>query len=814
MPTQAVGQTVEPMWDDQFSAYGVDGEVLSAAVDANGDLIVVGEFSRAGGLAADGIAKWNGSQWSTLGGSLGRGFSGVVHAVAIAPDGSIYIGGDFFEVVQGNGSVVDVENLAKWNGATWEPLGTGVDAPVHALAIDQSGLLYIGGEFARDGSGEFELSKIATWDGSNLGSVGNGLGTFSGVIVRSLGFDSLGDLYAAGSELSGGVFKWDGQSWETIGARHQGTVNTIAFDASDNLYIGGDFQTVIQTDESEITANRIARWDGTTWEGLGSGFDGEVRAMGFDNNGTLYVSGLFAKLGDGTALRHIARWNTTWEAIGPGEDENLFESVNALAFTGDGAFYALGDVQHLGGELVNGIGYWDGQKWNGIGGMGLDAAVHALTFDSSGILYAGGEFVYSGPFHSNKITRWVDNAWQPLGQGVTGASVQALAQGANRMVYVGGDFSDVIQDDGTTLLAYNIAAWDGAVWSTLGTGVNGAVKAIVVDASGNLFIGGTFTQDGSEQETRNYIAMWNGSAWSTPGGGFDGPVHALALNNEGQVIAGGSFTQAGIAANTAYIAEWNGTSWEPLSATTVLDAEVNALYVNDAGVLYAGGAFTETEAGFSTNYIASFESGVWAPLGSSNGNGLSACCVNAISQSTGGDIIVGGDFEGVQNPVGPDLQVGNAAIWRELGGWALLSSGMDDEVFALASNGEDVMVGGQFQVAGDLPSAFIARWSTNEMLVSVEDGFDLPATLTISDIYPNPATSIANFTMEVSTAQQVDVEMYDVLGRSVKRVFSGFLGANQQTSIAIDRAGLSAGMYFVRVKGDAFIDTRSVVWVR
>ena len=809
--TQLYAQT-EPSWDDQFAAYGVNGEVLAAALTTDGRLYLGGEFSRAGGLAADGIVMWNGSQWVGLGKGLGDGFSGVVYAVAVDSDGTVYIGGDFSEVVQQNGSVVDASNLARWDGSSWEALGTGVDGEVHTLTFDESGTLFIGGAFSRDGSGEFELSKVAAWDGSNLSSIGNGLGTFSGVVVRTFDFDSQGNLYAGGSELAGGVFRWDGQSWQSFGARHQGTINTMQFDSQDNLYIGGDFQTVVQPDDSELLANRIARWNGSTWETVGTGFDAEVKALGFDASGMLHVSGIFSQLGDGTTLRHIARWNANWEPVGPGADENLFEGVNALVFAGPGAFYALGDVQHLGGELVNGVGYWTGQQWQGIGGMGMDGTVRALTFDSSGILYAGGDFEYGGSIKVSGLARWDDNAWEPLAQGFSGGSVNALASAADRVIYAGGDFENIQQNDGSELLTYGISRWSGTAWEAMGTGVNGTVNAIVVDASGNVFIGGDFTQDGSSSVALPYIAMWDGISWSSPGGGMDGVVNALSLNNEGQVVAGGAFTQAGSTGNTAYLAKWNGSAWEELSPTTTLDAAVNALHLDEAGNLFIGGAFTQVESNLGANYLAIWENNAWSLVGAINGNGVSGCCVNAVSQGIGGGVIVAGEFEGVQNPVGPDLQANKIATWGFQTGWRVLEQGVDGDVLALASNGEDIVAGGVFQVAGGMPSAHVARWSANEMLVSVEDDLDIPSTIVTSEIYPNPANGQARLNLEIDKAQSVTVEVFDVLGRKVSTAFNGHLPADRSVTVLLRQESMSAGMYMVRIRGDRFNTTRSLVW--
>src|SRR6185295_6402196 len=53
-----------------------------------------------------------------------------------------------------------------------------------------------------------------------------------------------------------------------------------------------------------------------------------------------------------------------------------------------------------------------------------------------------------------------------------------------------------------------------ANWISMGgiPGANGAVRAAVVDGSGNLYIGGNFTIVGDV--FANHIAKWNGSSWS------------------------------------------------------------------------------------------------------------------------------------------------------------------------------------------------------------------------------------------------------------------------------------------------------------
>lgn len=45
-----------------------------------------------------------------------------------------------------------------------------------------------------------------------------------------------------------------------------GVVGALAFDANGNLYASAYFTTA-----GDVTANRIAKWNGSTWTNLGSG---------------------------------------------------------------------------------------------------------------------------------------------------------------------------------------------------------------------------------------------------------------------------------------------------------------------------------------------------------------------------------------------------------------------------------------------------------------------------------------------------------------------------------------------------------------
>src|SRR5450432_452127 len=89
---------------------GVNGRVVTAAVDGAGNLYIGGQFSVAN-LALTNFARWNGSSWSTLG--LGLNGSGAVVALAVSGT-SLYVAGNFTTA-----GGVPANNIAQWNGTSW-----------------------------------------------------------------------------------------------------------------------------------------------------------------------------------------------------------------------------------------------------------------------------------------------------------------------------------------------------------------------------------------------------------------------------------------------------------------------------------------------------------------------------------------------------------------------------------------------------------------------------------------------------------------------------------------------------------------------
>ncbi|MFN8469804.1 MAG: PxKF domain-containing protein [Caldilineaceae bacterium] len=515
--------------------------------------------------------------------------------------------------------------------------------------------------------------------------------TITAVVV-----DGAGNLYAGGTFTTIGgvtanrVAKWNGTIWTPLGNGTNGNVSTLALDPSGNLYVGGAFTTA-----GDVTANRIAMWNGSSWSDLGGGMDNTVSTLAFDRSGNLYAGGSFISAG-GTAAKYIAKWNgSSWSDVSGGMDN----PVTALAFDAGGSLYAGGSFINAGGTTAKYIARWNGSSWSDVGG-GMSAAVNALALDSSGNLYAGGAFITAGGVPANRVAKWNGSSWSSLGSGTnngTGSNVNALVVDGSGKLYAGGLF---LAAGGLT--ARYVAMWDGSSWSTLGSGTNNgtsnSVNAFALGGSGKLYVAGQFDTAGAATVSR--IAIWNGSSWSALGLGMQNSVLSFAFDGGGNLYASGGFAHAG-GVPVKGITEWNGSGWSPLGSGYEVNGS-NALAFDGNGNLYTGGSFTKA-GGLTANFIAKWNGTAWSPLGT----GMNSF-VYALAVDSAGNLYAGGSFTNAGGTAANRIAMWNGSTWSAVGGGV---TGIGDTVRALVMGPNGILyAGGNFTGMGGVTVNYVAKW--------------------------------------------------------------------------------------------------------
>ncbi|MCX6163750.1 MAG: T9SS type A sorting domain-containing protein [Ignavibacteriae bacterium] len=380
------------------------------------------------------------------------------------------------------------------------------------------------------------------------------------------------------------------QFWSPLGSGMDSTVRALTV-FNNELIAGGSFTTA-----GGVSANRIAKWNGTSWSPLGSGMNSNVLALTVFNN-ELIAGGTFTTAG-GVSANYIAKWNgTTWSPLGSGMNSNVF------AFTiFNNALIAGGTFTTAGGDSAKIIAKWNGTNWLPMGtivagGTFIMLYVEALTVYNNELI-AGANYSIAYPNSALTISKWNGTTWLSFGSS-TNSYIYTLSVYNNELI-AGGSFFGI-----GVFPALFLAKWNGTTWSPLGSGIDGTVYALTVFNNELITGGGFFTAGGVNV---NCIAKWNGTAWSPLGSGMNTTVQALTVFNN-ILIAGGSFTTAGgVSANR--IAKW-GASFsvsglvrysdnnQPVTSGYVkvikLDKNTSNIIILDSAAIQSDGSYTLTK---------------------------------------------------------------------------------------------------------------------------------------------------------------------------------------------------------------------------
>jgi len=162
VPVKEIAKWNGTNWSDVGHSMNDGGAVSTLAV-YNGNLYAGGMFDTAGGVPVNRIAMWNGTVWSPLdSGITGEATWAVVNSL-ISYNNELYVGG-YFDTVNGK----PINSIAKWNGTTWSKVGGSIGVSnggsIDAMTIYNNSL-YVGGGF--DSVGGVYAKNIAMWTAPN-----------------------------------------------------------------------------------------------------------------------------------------------------------------------------------------------------------------------------------------------------------------------------------------------------------------------------------------------------------------------------------------------------------------------------------------------------------------------------------------------------------------------------------------------------------------------------------------------------------------------------------------------------------------------
>ncbi|HEX6811854.1 MAG TPA: hypothetical protein VF384_09560 [Planctomycetota bacterium] len=365
--------------------------------------------------------------------------------------------------------------------------------------------------------------------------LGAGIG-LAGSTVAAIATLPDGSIVAYSQGLLTNFVRWNGTTWATFATVDAG-INSLVRLANNDLLAGGSFLTI-----GGVSANRIARWNGTAWSPLGSGIDqsivSRIHAIVEMPNGDIVIGGWFTTAG-GVSANKIARWNgTAWSALGSGMDSN----VHALTALPNGDLIAGGNFTTAGGVPANAVARWNGSTWFPMG-SGVNGVVSALATLPGNLVLAGGSFTAAGGSPASRIAQWNGAAWTPLGAGVAGGVNALLVRPAGDVI-VGGGF---VSAGG--IAASLVARWTGTHWAPVGSGLDRAplfgvenVASLGSTNAGDLVAGGNFTAAAGNPVNR--IARFGAgcpSSVTSYGGTCSGAAGPLVLGFTSMPVVGNTY---------------------------------------------------------------------------------------------------------------------------------------------------------------------------------------------------------------------------------------------------------------------------------
>jgi hypothetical protein len=306
------------------------------------------------------------------------------------------------------------------------------------------------------------------------------------------------------------------------------------------------------------------------------------------------------------------------------------------------------------------IALWTGKSWHSIGtGTGLNGDVHALEY-SNGKIYAGGVFVNAGgdpgaDFLAVWDTHSATPSWQPpCGSGAIGGSVDALAV-IGGTLYVGGAFQDGAGlKPADYLLACDLATGTPSSLFLVDGDGTGSIKAMAVDANGDLYVGGNFINY-DQIAAADYVAKYHPptGAWSSLGGsGIDTTgVDSLAAIGNDVYVGTDDVDVAGIP-QADHVVRWNGAAWSAVGSNAAgtdgyfpAVSDVQSL-TSSGSTLFASGNWQNANGDPLADSVASFDGGAWSHVGS-NGAGTNGPFGGNLNRGLAvwnGGLFVGGNF--------------------------------------------------------------------------------------------------------------------------------------------------------------------------
>ena len=596
-------------------------------------------------------------------GLKGDGFDKTVRTLAVQADGKLIVGGDYLNF---NGSYLPFLCRLNSDGSVDETfdLGDGLDKKVEKVIIQGDGKIIVAGSFTNyDGFPVGRLLRLNS-DGSRDESFDTSVAAQNNIIY-DIELQTDGKLIVVGS-----LTKYNGVKVGrivrilndgTIDPSFQpltgasGLIREVSILKNGKIVIGGTFESY-----DGISCNKIMQLnpDGSpdTSFNTGLGFDEGVTALDVQLDGKIIVGGTFT-LYNGVTANKIVRLNQD------GSIDGSFLSGTGIS----NSSVAVIEVMPSGIIMVGG-GFT--REYNGsaarkilqlnqdgsintsfdIGAGPATATVYAFANGLDGSWFIGGSFsVFDkknrGRLAKLDVTGALDENYLSAKVGFNNSVYKALAL-ANSQTMIFGNFSTFNGKEVSRVARLNE---DGGLDNTFNTnesGANNTVRTAVLQADGKVLMAGAFTKYNDEVISKIVRLNDDGTADVTFANGslINNQIYVLALQDDGKILVGGSFKKYnGNEVNRLVRLLSNGAVDGSFNTGSGPDGTVESIIVQNDGKLIVAGKFLSFNGQLHSRLVRLNQDGS-IDTSFKTGSGFDKN-VYAVALQSDQKIIVGGIFQ-------------------------------------------------------------------------------------------------------------------------------------------------------------------------
>jgi len=566
-----------------------------------------------------------------------------------------------------------------------------------------------------------------------------------------------------------------GTTWTVYNESNSGLpgnhISSITVDDSGTKWIAASGRGLVKFDDTNWTV-----YD-TSNSGLPSN---HISSIDIDDSGTKWI----ATYGGAVASYDDTNW-TVYNSSNSEMPDYWIESIaideNGYCWIGWNSNNEWFPPRHPSVDLAK----FDGSTWTSyeVSNSGiLNNNIHSIAVDANGIMwigwgrddpYMGGSLGGLAKFDGSTWTVYDGYNVDLLNQVQT---IKSIAIDDNGIKWFGTHRRGLLKFDGTTWTLYDTSnSGLPSIWDR---------SSIAIDDNGNKWIGGS-EHGGLAKFDGTTWTVYNSSNSSLPGDW----IRSIVIDNSGNKWIG---TDNGLA-------KFDGTTWTVYNSTNsgLIENKINTLAVDNENNIWIG---TDYDGPSWYSKLIKFDGITWTVYDLSSTGLENNYVFTTIAIDDNGSKWIGLRWRGLvkfDETTGTVYNMANSG----LPGNQILALTLDD-------NGNK-WIGTENGLAVYKEGGVILGLEDNPAVIQNI----IPDDFVLQQNYPNPFNPITTIQYKLPQRSEVQIIIYDLLGRKVIALVSETQDAGYKT-VQWDATNVPSGMYFYQIRAGEFVQTRKMVLLK